>query len=119
MGEDAVDLTGKLELMTAAALIAESDLMISNDSGLMHLAAAVNTNVIGLFGPTSPKKNAPWAKKSESTIFVSQMDCAPCHKAGYLIECDHVSCMRDINEDKVFNQAVKMLNEDFCSSESV
>ncbi len=56
---DAIDLTGRLSLPEAAACLGRAVLFVGNDSGLMHLAAAVGTPTIGLFGPTPADEYAP------------------------------------------------------------
>ncbi|OYX65956.1 MAG: ADP-heptose--LPS heptosyltransferase [Caulobacter sp. 32-67-35] len=55
-----VDLTGKVDLLTAYACLKRADLFIGNDSGLMHIAAAAGTPTVGLFGPSDERRYAPW-----------------------------------------------------------
>ena len=55
-----VDLTGKVDLLTAGACLKRADLFIGNDSGLMHIAAAAGTPTVGLFGPSDERRYAPW-----------------------------------------------------------
>jgi ADP-heptose:LPS heptosyltransferase len=55
-----VDLTGKVDLLTAYAALKRADLFIGNDSGLMHIAAAAGVPTIGLFGPSDERRYAPW-----------------------------------------------------------
>ncbi|WP_426009749.1 glycosyltransferase family 9 protein [Caulobacter sp. DWR2-3-1b2] len=55
-----VDLTGKVDLLTAYAALKRADLFIGNDSGLMHIAAAAGIPTIGLFGPSDERRYAPW-----------------------------------------------------------
>lgn len=57
-----IDLVGTQDLLTIAACISRSSIYIGNDSGLMHMAAAVGTPTIGLFGPTDQQKYAPYGK---------------------------------------------------------
>jgi heptosyltransferase-3 len=58
--EQVRDLVGKVDLLTAAALLAHCDLYIGNDSGLMHIAAAAGAPTLGLFGPSREAHYAPW-----------------------------------------------------------
>lgn len=60
LGERALDLTGRTDPQTAAACLERAALYIGNDSGLMHIAAAVGTPTIGLFGPGFPEVYGPW-----------------------------------------------------------
>jgi heptosyltransferase-2 len=71
-----IDLTGKTSLGEAAAMIRRCQLFISNDSGLMHVAAAVGTPVVAIFGSTSPVWTGPIGEGH--TVIAGQADCAPC-----------------------------------------
>ena len=57
-----VDLVGRTDLLTAAAVLRRSALFIGNDTGLMHLAAAAGTPTLGLFGPSPVERYAPWGR---------------------------------------------------------
>ena len=57
-----VDLVGKTDLLTAAAVLRRCALFIGNDTGLMHIAAAVGTPTLGLFGPSPVEQYAPWGR---------------------------------------------------------
>ena len=58
-----IDLVGEGDVLTAAAFLSQSDFFIGNDSGLMHLAAAVGLPTLGLFGPSKPERYRPWGPK--------------------------------------------------------
>jgi heptosyltransferase III len=58
--ERMIDLVGKTDLLTAAAALKRTALFIGNDTGLMHIAAAVGVPTLGLFGPSPPERYAPW-----------------------------------------------------------
>jgi len=60
-----IDLTGKLDLVEAAACLQQARLFVGNDSGLMHIAAAAKTATLGLFGPTDERLYAPWGEAAE------------------------------------------------------
>ena len=62
-----IDLVGRTDLLTAAAVLRRASLFIGNDTGLMHIAAAVGTPTLGLFGPSPVEQYAPWGA---STAFV-------------------------------------------------
>jgi len=63
--EQVVDLVGKVDLLTAAAILARADLYIGNDSGLMHIAAVSGAPTLGLFGPSREAHYAPWGPRAE------------------------------------------------------
>ncbi|WP_135467273.1 glycosyltransferase family 9 protein [Crenalkalicoccus roseus] len=64
LGARALDLTGRLSLPEAAAVLARCALFVGNDSGLMHLAAAAGAPTLGLFGPTSAEEYAPAGRRA-------------------------------------------------------
>ena len=59
-----IDLAGKLDLLTAAACLERAAMFIGNDSGLMHLAAAMQTPTLGLFGPSREEHYGPWGARA-------------------------------------------------------
>jgi lipopolysaccharide heptosyltransferase II len=101
-----LSVAGKVPLLTQAALIEESDVCISNDSGLMHLAAALGTPVVALFGPTKPGITGPWG--DDHQILHNPVPCAPCRHR----ECptEHL-CMRSISANHVLMTAAKIIEE--------
>ena len=89
------------------------DLFVSNDSGLMHLAAAVGLPVVAIFGPTNPKWVKPW--KVNSKIVKLNLDCSPCFVySPKLLMCarkkEEFKCIRDITPEMVINAIKEMLN---------
>ncbi|WP_282605043.1 glycosyltransferase family 9 protein [Pelagibius sp. Alg239-R121] len=61
-GNKTIDLIGKLDLLSSAACLQRCAFFVGNDSGLMHLSAAVGTPTLGLFGPSSERRYGPWGK---------------------------------------------------------
>ena len=100
-----IDLTGKTELDEAAAILAVSDLMITNDMGLAHVSPAVGAPTIVLFGPTNPETTRPYSKNAE--IIRNIVECSPCTFRDCPI--DH-RCMTGITVDEVFRTAAGVLN---------
>jgi heptosyltransferase-2 len=96
-------LTGKTNLAEAVAILSEIDLLVSNDMGLAHVAPAVGTETIVIFGPTNEKTTQPVG----SEIIRKPVECAPC----MLRDCpiDH-RCMTRILPEEVFESAKKKLN---------
>jgi heptosyltransferase-2 len=92
------DLTGT-DLRNAILALAAADAAVSNDSGLLHVAAAVGTPAIGIFGPTSPWHWAPLNPIAAAVQAATQLDCRPCHKPTCRLR--HHLCMRDISADEV------------------
>jgi heptosyltransferase-2 len=98
------DLTGS-DLRNAILALACSDLAISNDSGLLHVAAALGTPTIGIFGPTSPWHWAPLNPLAGVVQAEIELDCRPCHKP--VCRLGHHRCMREIPAAQVMAIAHK------------
>lgn len=95
--------TGKTSLPELAALLARCDLVISNDSGPVHVAAAVGTPTITIFGPSDDLKYRPLGEKHK--IVTSSVDCRPCGK--HKCPLGHHHCMTDIKVEKIINEIDK------------
>lgn len=93
------NLCGRTELVDVVDLLALSAHAVSNDSGLMHVAAAVGTHVIGLYGSTTPAFTPPLTDRK--TLHYLELSCSPCFKR----ECPlgHLRCLREITPDAVFD----------------
>lgn len=104
-----LNLINKVSLTETAYLISKCDLFISNDSGLMHLAGAVETPLITLFGPTDIKKNRPLGK-GRIKIIRKNIICSPCYKPySGKIECQDPICLLNIEVDDVIKEAENLL----------
>ena len=87
------DLTGP-DLRNAILALAAADAAVSNDSGLLHVAAALGTPAVGIFGPTSPWHWAPLNPIAAVIETGERLPCRPCHKP--VCRLRHHRCMRDI-----------------------
>ncbi len=98
-------LTGKTDLAEAVAILSEIDLLIANDMGLAHIAPAVGTKTLVIFGPTNDKTTRPFPNIAE-IIRAENIECAPC----MLRDCpiDH-RCITRISPEEVFNKAETIL----------
>jgi heptosyltransferase-2 len=96
------DLTGK-DLRNAILALAVADGAVSNDSGLLHVAAALGTPTVGIFGPTSPWHWAPLNPIAAAIETTSAPPCRPCHKPTCRLV--HHRCMRDIPPEQVLAAA--------------
>ena len=99
------NLAGKTDLSQAMALIASSQAMLSNDSGLMHVAAAMGVPQVAVFGSSSPLHTPPlsdkavvlWLKNEAS--YQPPLDCAPCFERSCPL--GHLRCLNDLTPERV------------------
>ena len=100
-----VDLSGKTELGEAMALIERCHLFVTNDSGLMHVAAALDVPLVAIFGSTNPIATGPLGINSR--VVQIPMECSPCLKP----DCPegHLNCMDQISVKMVFKVVREML----------
>jgi len=101
-----VNLMGRTRLMALAGLMKRSAVMIGNDGGPMHLAAAVGCPILGLFGPSNPAVWGPRSKKA-ATIYKG-LDCRSCFYPG--CSRGEESCMRQIQVDEVCQAVTSLLS---------
>ena len=93
-----LDMTGP-DLRNAILALAAAEVAVSNDSGLLHVAAALGTPAIGIFGPTSPLHWAPLNPLAAVIETPNALPCRPCHKP--VCRLGHHLCMRDIAVEHV------------------
>jgi 3-deoxy-D-manno-octulosonic-acid transferase/heptosyltransferase-1 len=99
-------------LLDLAALIERCDLMITVDSGPMHIGSAVGVPVVAIFGPTDVRVNAPYWQPVR--VLVSDIDCRPCEE-----DCTFARCMEMVTPEAVFDAARELLaHTDAATQES-
>ena len=103
MRTPAVNLAGETTLKMLAALCAKADVVVSTDTGPMHLAVAVGTPVVALFGPTAPWRTGPYGPGNQ--VVTAGQACAPCFKR----RCPTCDCMALISVDQVFDAVSKII----------
>lgn len=108
MREEPIIATGKFTLSQTAAIIEKCHLFISNDSGLMHVAAAVGTPLVAIFGPTVFTRTGPYTK--EAVIVRKNLKCSPCYRRGR-VSCKRLDCLKLITVEDVLQAAEKLLKK--------
>ncbi|MFL6707409.1 MAG: lipopolysaccharide heptosyltransferase II [Massilia sp.] len=99
------NLAGATKLDEAIALIARADAVVANDSGLLHIASALNRPVVALYGPTDPDHAPPFSDMAASISL--RLDCSPCRQR----ECPlgHHNCMRQMSSELVWHALRPMI----------
>ena len=103
------DLTGRLDLKELAALLDRVELVLSNDTGPVHLASSLGTPVLGFYGPNTPKLYGPLSPGSHS--FYKELACSPCitnmnYKTSF---CRLPVCILNITVEEVYREAAQLL----------
>ena len=106
-GDGVFNASGELNIRQTAALLSRCRLFISNDTGPMHLAAALGTRTIGLFGPETPVRYGPVGKANRAVY--AGVHCSPCVHiyAGIVNDCAEGLCMGAIEADDVWDAVLK------------
>ena len=106
---DIINTCGELNINRSASLVNLSEVIITNDTGLMHIAAAFNKPIISIWGNTIPEFGMyPYMPKAKNNYFISEvkgLSCRPCSKLGYQ-KCPkkHFKCMMDQDVDVIVNR---------------
>lgn len=102
-----LNLCGSTDLKELTALIAGAKVVVSNDSGPMHIAAALGIPTIALFGPTDPERTGPygWKEKENISVITAPVPCGPCFRK----RCRDPFCMKDITVETVLRELERHL----------
>jgi heptosyltransferase-2 len=101
-----IDLTGKTNLSEAVDLLSLADVVVSNDSGLMHVAAALNKKLIAIYGSSDPLFTPPLSK--DARIISLNLNCSPCFKR----QCPlgHMQCLLNITPLHIIHEISALVN---------
>ena len=100
-GMDGINLAGRTSLPGSAAIIGQALLLVSGDSGMLHVAVGLNRSTVALFGPGPVVK---WGPRGEQhTVINKGVSCSPCARYGSMPSCPHqVKCLQDIGVEDVY-----------------
>jgi len=101
-----IDLSGRLSLKELVAVLEQAELFVGIDSGVMHLASALDLPVVGLFGPTDPFYVGPQNRRSR--VVREELDCMPCFVKP---SCREYDCLRRLGVDRVWDACAGLLGE--------
>ncbi|MBU1275944.1 MAG: lipopolysaccharide heptosyltransferase I [Proteobacteria bacterium] len=104
LGPDLMDLTGRTGLKELAALLSLADAVVCTDTGVMHLAAAMGTKVVALFGPTAPWRTGPFGQNH--IILRAGLECSPCFERF----CPELKCMEQISPAQAAQAASQLVS---------
>ena len=104
-GARCINLCGKTSIKELCTYISSLDLLLCNDSGAMHIAAAYKIKTIAIFGPTNFKKTNPWLNENARLVHLN-LACMPCMKR--ICPLKHNACMKDLKAELVIS-AIKDL----------
>lgn len=111
MEQDACITAGEFNLDQVAALYQRADLVLGPDSGPLHLAAAVNTPTVTLYGPADPVEFGPWGDPEKHIVLASNIACRPCRVLDWGDdEPEFHPCLRDITIGDVLDAARRLVN---------
>ena len=102
---------GKTTIKQAAALIERCNLLVCNDSGLMHMAVAVGTPAVAIYGPTDIRRTRPVGQSH--TVIRHALPCSPCFRLEgdeAVRACPHHDCLMTIAPDEVHAAVVRLTN---------
>jgi len=102
-----VDMTAKTTLPQVMALIRCCHVFVTNDSGLMHVAAALETPTIAIFGSTDHIATGPFSRKA--VVIRKEMECSPCLQSQCPLK--HLRCLEEISSQEVYAEVAKCLGE--------
>ncbi len=107
---DAINLMGQLTLMQSASVLARMSAVVSNDSGLMHIADALKYPVVAIFGPTTRELGFYPVNPNSRVVEHEHMPCRPCtHMGAENCPKDHFRCMLELTPDVVSDKLAELL----------
>ncbi|NIA21374.1 MAG: lipopolysaccharide heptosyltransferase II [Anaerolineaceae bacterium] len=111
-GRHLVDLIGRTDLKTLAAVLQRAECVVTNDTGPMHLASAMGRPIVAIFGPTNVNLTGPYGRGH--TMLAERADCAPCYRRACLWEGrqEELLCQRSISVDEVFGCVVHLAGKE-------
>jgi heptosyltransferase-2 len=105
---DVIDLSGKQRLSLTAAFMEKAELFVTGDTAALHVASALGTPTVGVFGPSRPDRYGPWGNPHR--VVLAPFDCAPCDDKG-CPKGEKFRCLEYIEPESVYETCVELLSE--------
>lgn len=109
MSASSLDVSGQTTLGQSAALFQKSALVITNDGGPLHMAVSSGAKTLSIFGPVDEVVYGPYPSQGHGVAY-SNIACRPCYRRFRVAQCDHISCLRDLDVETVCQKAGALLN---------
>lgn len=109
--EGVTSFIGETTLEETAGLMERCSVVVTHDSGPMHLASAVRTPVVSVFGPTDPREKYPLNRGSFYFWKVEGLECAPCYEDGVFPDCRTMKCMKATAVDDVYEKVIESISK--------
>jgi lipopolysaccharide heptosyltransferase II len=108
VGRNGINLAGKTSIMVSVAIINQSTIVVSPDSGMLHVACGLGKPTVSLFGPSNLRKWSP--QEGSHVVITKSMNCSPCSRFGYTNKCSqNTRCMLEISVDEVVAAVYRLL----------
>jgi ADP-heptose:LPS heptosyltransferase len=108
-GETIVKAYGQTSLGQLSALLSLCDLVVLNDGGPLHVAVAIGTKTVSIFGPVDHNVYGPYGDPQKHLIVTKDLICQPCYLRFRVTQCSHISCLEQITVDDVFRKVEQLL----------
>lgn len=106
-----INMVGKTSLNESIALVSLCNVVVGVDTGMQHIAAAVGTKTVSVFGPTNPATHGAYSKKAHFCLNRNVCPLQFCYGTKYYVNCPYGRvCMSSVSVDEVYNQIMKNLN---------
>jgi heptosyltransferase-2 len=106
-----VDFIGKTSLIDTLNIYSQADLVVTHDSGPLHLAILVRSTVLGIFGPTVPCEKIPYSSNIHILWNKNSLPCCPCYDGKNYANCEYNQCLQEITAEYVLERVMEIESE--------
>lgn len=110
-GIEVANLIGKLSLPEMLALLSDSDVMVTHDTGPLHLAGVTEVGIVSIFGPTDPRGRLPQRTNTVALWGGEGFACRPCYDGRDFAPCLHNGCIRQVSVEMVVGEIYKVMEQ--------